>query len=214
MSQNVLEMTPVRAVGMITSVGSYHGFVWCETIGRQVGVESRLEGDTTVVFDLDPQITWLCEQPKTFKVPFKGKTKSYTPDFVIVRNGRSYFVEVKPWKKANKAEMREWFAFLKRYFAKLGHGFIVLTEREIQRQPRLRNAELIRRYADGSCNDGHVIRLKQFTKGERSISLGKLQSLAAANDNLPNAYSFIKSGRARIDMSKPVNDNTTVSLTA
>lgn len=212
MKLNVKKIKPVRNPGMTTSKGSYHGLVYSNKLNRYVGKESDLEGDTTRLFDYDPEISWFCEQPETFQIKHEGKMISYTPDFLVKRGDKFIFVEVKPDDKAADAEMKSRLASVGRYFVSAGHEFVLLTERQIRCQPRLNNVKTISRMASKACSAGNMIRVRDLIQDGSQISLGNLNVLLATNDNLPNAYSVIRDGYGTVDMSKPLNDNTLVSL--
>lgn len=203
---------PVRNPGMTTSKGSYHGSVFSQTLLRHIGVASSLEADAVRLLDMDPESTWLCEQPGTYKIDHQGKVIKYTPDCVIKRKGKFIFIEVKQSAKVKKEKEKSRLSSIARYFEQHGYGFVVLTEREIRQQTRLNNVKAIARYANGSCNAGTVIRLQDNLQGMFLGTIGNLNALHAANDNLPNGYSIIRAGYGVVDQSKVINDNTVITF--
>jgi len=212
MKLNIEHISPVRNPGMKTSKGSYHGLVFSQKLNRHISTESSLEALTVHLFDMDPDISWFCEQPDTFEIDHQGTTIKYTPDFVIKRKGKFYFVEVKPARKAAKAKEQSRLSSIGRHFKDMGYGFVVLTEQQIRTQPRLNNIKSIARLAGHRCNKGHMIRVRGLANGAPSVTVGNLNALLASNDNMPNAYSIIRDGYGTLDMSTPVNDNSVVTF--
>ncbi len=111
---------------------------------EQIGYESHLERDFLRLCEADPAVTFLREQPCTlFYADENGVTRDHTPDFALVRNGAAMIVETKYADDAAKYAYRT--KVLTRELALRGIAYKVMTEHEIQREPRLGNAiELLR----------------------------------------------------------------------
>lgn len=206
--------TPVRKV-VKKGKGSRRGCMPMSLkIKRGLEVESMNEFDLSMILEVDPNVEFYCEQPHTFTYKRDGKDHTYTPDFwVRLKNSATeLMIEVKPWEKANSEKWQDFFSYVRPVIEGDGYKYVILTDRDIRRMPRLQNVRDIFYGSQVLANDGHLIRLMEITNGKQQMTFSELSKITAANDNLPNAYSFIRSGLARIDMSKPLNDNAVLSF--
>lgn len=210
MKLDINGIKPVRNPGWETSAGSRHCLAYSSKMNRHISVESSLEADAVWVIDAIPQIDWFCEQPGTFEIEHDGRVVNYTPDFLLRHSGKFTFVEVKPAKKAASQKYESFFKSVRKHYEAQGVNFVVWTEQLIRCEPRLSNVKTVSRLAQRPCNEGHMILIRELTDTVPSLTVGELNTLSAANDNLPNAYSIIKHGFGMLDMSQPINDNARV----
>ncbi|WLA69179.1 TnsA endonuclease N-terminal domain-containing protein [Bradyrhizobium diazoefficiens] len=126
--------------------------------GKLVSGDSLLELDALYVIDYDGDFIDVVAQPFTMEIEVRGRTRRWTPDFLIKREDRQDdLVEVKilSWiyhkdpAKAALALTR--LDALKTACAQRGYSFVLLTEDEIRVEPRLYNARMAHRH-----NGSHV----------------------------------------------------------
>lgn len=100
-----------------------------------VRCESLLELKATALLEFAKCINQYTHQPPKLRLCVDGKLRRYTPDFGTTRSdGRGYLlVEVKPEIKAKKPDMRKKFQAAKEAANQQGCGFVVVTERHLQR---------------------------------------------------------------------------------
>ena len=79
-------------------------------LGRMVAFESLIERDFIYLLDFESDVTWFAEQPLTIPYQHKGKTRSYTPDFHVIRDNQNILVECKPQKFISKDDNQRKFA--------------------------------------------------------------------------------------------------------
>lgn len=195
--------------------GSYPGYVPSLKEDRMVATESTIERDFAILVEADPFVKRYSEQPIAVEYVLDGKKHKHTPDFAISRNGQIIFVQVKPEAKASDPENVRKFAAIREACARHGYRFIVLTEMEILRQPRLRNAEILhhagRSSLSGSELDAIVSELNTAgiaTVETLSKRLGRIDPTDATNA----IYGAIRSGRLKADMSQPLGPNAQLCL--
>lgn len=160
--QNVIfieELDPVRKRRIINKSRSLSGLMPSDKNNEHVWFESALERDFAILLEAHPDVSHYQEQPLTIEYDVDGKTKRYTPDFLV------HFIDKrqKPWlcEIKYRDELREKFDRLKpKLRAGIDHAnsqkweFRIFTERDI-RTPHLENLNFLDRYntngLDGAC---------------------------------------------------------------
>ena len=135
-SRNVIVRSPVRILRELVSV----------KMGCKVPCESSIEYDHFVILDTRHDVASFRAQPEIIRVPDEtGTIRRHYPDArVEFTNGRVEIHEVKPDKVAAKPEVVALQALVAAEYARRGLSYVVVTESDIRRQPRLDNARLIR----------------------------------------------------------------------
>jgi len=110
--------------------------------GRMIRCESLLEFDCLHLFEFARQIESFAEQPISLNYRLAGRSRRYTPDFVVHwRDGGGCYVEVKPAEILAAEQNPEKFEAIREWFAARGESFVVLTDRVIQRLIRLQQVK-------------------------------------------------------------------------
>ncbi|WP_109117768.1 TnsA endonuclease N-terminal domain-containing protein [Azospirillum sp. TSO22-1] len=142
-----LSMSGTRARRVITrSVHRVKGRFPSLKMGRTIHWESQLERDLIYLLEFDPDVQAYREQPTTLSLVVDGKSRRYTPDFLVQKPHGFYVVEVKPAEKARQPEYVALFAAATTSLQAMAAGFQILTEVDIRAQPRLDNIRLLLRY--------------------------------------------------------------------
>lgn len=135
-ARRVITRSPTRTVGRFPSL----------KCGRTIHWESQLERDFVLRLEFDEHVVSYKEQPETIEVPWQGRNRRYTPDFLAVTNAFRVFYEVKPKAKLEDAELTGFLALVERIYNGRGHRFTVVTETDIRQAPVLDNISLLLRY--------------------------------------------------------------------
>lgn len=135
-ARRVITRSPTRTVGRFPSL----------KCGRTIHWESQLERDFVLRLEFDEHVVSYREQPETIKVPWQGRTRRYTPDFLAVTAAFRVFYEVKPKAKLEDAELTDFLAQVERIYNGRGHQFTVVTETDIRQAPVLDNISVLLRY--------------------------------------------------------------------
>jgi hypothetical protein len=127
---------------------------------RLVHWESQLERDFYYLLEIDPNVLAFREQPLRIEYILSGKHRYYTPDVLVERKQKVQIVEVKPKSKVEKYD--EIFRIASQVCKHNGYEFIVVTDEEIRKQPRLENVKLLWRYSRSLIEPEHQIACSEF----------------------------------------------------
>ncbi|WP_400768738.1 TnsA endonuclease N-terminal domain-containing protein [Methylosinus sporium] len=113
--------------------------------GRSQPWEARAERDHFFVCDADTDVASYMAQPHRLEIDVGTKNPLiYLPDVTITRaDGSVEVVEIKRACEVLKKEYLEKLGLAEEVYAGLGWGFRILTDVEIRREPRFRNARRI-----------------------------------------------------------------------
>ena len=151
---------------------------------RMVRCESLLEMHFLYLAEFARNVVSFDEQPVSIAYRLNGRQRRYTPDFGLRwRDGRQWYVEVKPHELLALDKNQEKFDAIGEHFRREGDTFITISEREIRhpiRMPLVR--DLLRQRDDTlleALADMEHIDLGAFsTWGEFTAELG--ETLATA----------------------------------
>jgi hypothetical protein len=116
-------------------------------VERMVAFESLIEQDFLYVLDYERDVTTFAEQPLVIKYCWQGKTRHYTPDFLVVRGQRHELVECKLHARLHTEENQRKFTAARQWCQEIGWTFTTVTDQELRSGPRLENIKLLTRYA-------------------------------------------------------------------
>jgi TnsA endonuclease N terminal/TnsA endonuclease C terminal len=217
---------PVRKIPK--TYGSLSGKSSSRKLNRLVSFESSLERDLLALLEFDPNIVHYEEQPiKIEYVDADGKSRSYTPDILIVyRNenvspfGRTHIlgeVKYRPELFSKWKELKPKFKAARQLCKNRGWKFSIFTEVEI-RTPYLKNIRFLlpcRNYVPNSEYCDSVIRiLEQFD----SLTVAELLNIYSANEMerllvIPYIWQLTAIGKIQADLNLPLNMNSRLWLT-
>lgn len=112
-------------------------------LGRMVAFESTLERDYLYLLDFGAAVTSFEEQPLTLTYEHSGKTRRYTPDFLVREADREVLVECKPEAKLEWNDNPLKFAAARSFCAVKGWSFRVVTDTELRQGYRLENVKCL-----------------------------------------------------------------------
>ena len=142
-------MLPVRKIGR--SHSSLRAVHPSAKTGQLVHLESALERDFCCLLEFGLDIVSYVEQPVTIEYNLEGKSRRYTPDFLVFYASEkpAVLVEIKYRVdlRSSWAQLKPKFRAAQHYAADKGWEFRLYTELEIQ-TPYLQNAKLLLRFKD------------------------------------------------------------------
>lgn len=115
-------------------------------VGRMVHWESPLELDAFLLHDAAPKVTRFREQPARLVFWLNGVEQKHYPDMDVEADGMRILREIKTERDANRPEIKERTACLAELLPQLGIAYDVMTDKQIRREPQLKNTKLILRY--------------------------------------------------------------------
>lgn len=137
---------PVRSIKK--SGSSVVGGFPSRKLEKTMRYESTLERDLLYFLEFDLAVLSYEPQPFTIHMTLEdGKTRSYTPDFLIKYKNISVLIEVKPANHLDKESTKQQIEIGTRWSAENNHLFRVITDEQIRNGPRLNNLKLLFRYS-------------------------------------------------------------------
>ena len=134
-----LKKSPVKNICLFPAIKSMDK--------RPILVESILEMKYCLHLEFDDQVESYFGQPETFRLVIDSQQISYTPDFkVVLVDGGTLYVEVKPSTRASSARNKKLFKQFQAHCQASGSKFLVVDETTILSQPLLSNFEKLFRY--------------------------------------------------------------------
>lgn len=183
--------------------------------GESVHCESTLERDFCYLAEIDPNVLYFCEQPFSVKYYLNCREHYYTPDFYLKRKDGEVIVEVKPAEKASSPEWKELFNIVSPILEDAGYRFIVVTETDIRQEPRLTNIKILSRYWRIMLSVRNQADAQSFLRdGKRVMFKSVQQCFSKKGTPVEVVYALIYWGVLSIDIMKPLNGSSIVSLSS
>jgi len=192
------------------SFGSVRGKFPSKKNGRMIHWESQLERDAIYLFEFSPGVANYQEQPFKTHYTLDGRTRRYTPDFLVtLLTNERIVIEVKPAERLHDPSEQRRFGRIAGHLQQSEHPFQILTEQQIRQPQLLENLQLLHRY-----------RGKRLTPLERRAYREKLSVLPeitfvsvelSLNDSTV-IWNLIDEGILTCDMRVPLNAKTIFNL--
>ncbi|MEZ0053766.1 hypothetical protein ABIA30_004799 [Mycobacterium sp. MAA66] len=101
-------LAPWRIPRWVHGQRHYSGRYWCATTTRHLLYESRLELARAIYADFDRSVNHIVAQPFQLETKVDGRTRRYTPDYLLLTSKNPVVVEVKPrnWLTRSKVIRR------------------------------------------------------------------------------------------------------------
>jgi TnsA endonuclease N terminal len=175
--------------------------------------ESLLEMSFMYLLDFDPAVSLFKEQPCRIHFVNNGRKRTYTPDLLVVRDGRRQIIEVKPAKKAVAEKNLQLFHSVAPICARSGFEFLVVTDEMILQQPRLDNVKALWRYARTPLRPQHQIQCHKFFDGRQFAILTEVCEFFM-DQGVPRqvVYALIFWGALDFDLTQPLRPDSLICL--
>ncbi|MHC8491238.1 Tn7 transposase TnsA N-terminal domain-containing protein [Thalassospira sp. SM2505] len=158
------------------------------------------------LLEFDPAVLRYREQPEPLTYFESGKQRKYTPDFIAQMTRGLTVFEVKPYDQSIMSPLKERLVAFKEHYAAQDIDFVVMTEREIRREPRLSNITKLLRYQReivSPTNKRIVIDL--VDRGDRTLD-ELFDHLSEHGVPFTNVYALIAQGSLWIDIDLPIDN--------
>jgi hypothetical protein len=164
--------------------------------------ESYVERDNFFLLETDNWVRAYYPQPAKLDIVIDGKPRSYTPDVLVVRrDGTSVYVEVKPDAIAKQPAYQDFFAAVRSRVAELGLGYEVVTDLEIRRQPRLKNANMLMTYSKVQPKGRLLLDVSEAVATGKCATIAELMAAINLPDQrLGELYALALRGNFNIDL--------------
>jgi|SRR5947209_5741223 len=202
-ARQVISRSPSRVVYKFPSI----------KLRRMVYCESSLELNYAYLLDSDHGVSSFQEQPGKIKYFINDKVHSYTPDFLANRPQKKQVVEVKLESKITTKENLILFEAIAPICRQAGYEFVVITDVEIRKQPKLDNIKLFWRYGRTPIYSQHQVYCQEFFTLKHEAELGELfEFFANRKEGRAVIYSLLYWGVVGIDINKSVNPDSVVHM--
>lgn len=202
-SRRVVRRTTHRVVGRFPSLKA----------GRIIHWESQLERDMARLLEFDPSVVRYAEQPESLEYVEHGKKRSYTPDFLIEARTGQMILEIKPYDQATTEPWKSRLALFEQLYCDRSMPYFVMTEREIQREPRLSNVTMLLRYQRQPIPVRERDTVLDALEGG-PMTLGSLRRhLREAGIDETYAYTLATHGLLTVDLDAPIGPDTQICKT-
>lgn len=200
---------PVRTV--VTRSGSMpRGYFPSLKNGCMVEYEQTLEADACLVFEMSPLIQSYRQQPEKIWFPDGDRTRLYQPDYELeLFNGKRVLVEIKPAKRLAKPDIRAKFDRIQEHMDRTGRLFVILTEKSVRQEPRLKNLRTLRRdMPSRDVDHGHIrSSLRKLTQSGVT-TLGEVTALVGEG----TTFVLLTQGYATCSLDQHLSANTSITL--
>lgn len=163
--------------------------------GRTLHWESQLEMLQMIDLEVDPQVIRFKEQPITVKLKLRDRTCRYTPDIYAEQDGGRFIYEVKPEKVLDK--YADLFDAAHQLFAENGYQYVVVTDKQLKKEPQFTNRRLLWRYTAYPIINKAFDAARAFLLASGGCSVGALaEVLHLHGGSLETVYALIARGFA------------------
>ncbi|MFC3626993.1 TnsA endonuclease N-terminal domain-containing protein [Vogesella amnigena] len=204
--------TPVRQVVAPTG-GSIRGYFPSIKTGRMIGYEQLLELDALYLLEFSPQVLDIKEQPFKFHYGLSGRMRRYTPDFALtLSDGSALVIEVKPSRSLAKHEVQAKMEAIEEAMGRQGYNFLVRSEVEIRREPRLGNLKQLFKYRRNAVTADLLIGLQRLVKLHKSNPVMMLGEFADLLGSMKLAMALLANGQVSYDSDAPLGSKLAVTI--
>ncbi len=170
--------------------------------------ESRNEANAIDTLVLCHDVYRIASQPVTESYEYEGKTRKYTPDFIVDAFTPNLRLEVKSIASLleHTGEQEKYLEIARTYLQR-GISFAFLVDAQLEAQPRFGNVKLLQRYVNSTIPSNIVERaLHSLRAGPLTVS--ELQADAALE--LVDVWTLIAQQHLCFDWNTQLDRHTTV----
>jgi len=177
-------------------------------MGRMLQWESRNELNAFRLLDCCPTVTQFMEQPCQICYNQGGQSKSHYPDILVEISGRKELWEVKPEGKAQQPEVAGRTALLTQALPTWGYEYRLAIDRDLAKQPRLRNAQILLRFGRHEISGYEYESVRLIHKRQGVLVWSKACSGAYGAKGREILCNLTLRGILTVDINAPWSDNT------
>lgn len=178
---------------------------------RIVKWESQIERDFLYLLEFDESVESYYSQAIKLEFLYNDKPSAHYPDIEVTRkDGSVDYYEVKPFDKTDNDEFRTKAKVIADHLKRLGHGYKVVTDRDIRIEPALSNYKILFRYLWVEIEpDDEKFILKLIEPNTPIFDVRHL--LEAEGFDITFCYALMAKRKIKFDMNKPIDFHLPVS---
>ncbi|MEK4236214.1 TnsA endonuclease N-terminal domain-containing protein [Paenibacillus sp. FSL H7-0714] len=209
-------ITPVRRIRPTKGM-NYRSKIGSTKNLQIIYAESLLERDYVRLCNFDPSVLKIYYQPRGIEYHYKGKKRTYYPDYLIISSELKYYlVEVKLKEFVNKNTNKAKFVVAKEYCKLKNWTFLVLTEDQIRPGFLQKNLRILLEKTKYENNPSVVEYIKVVLLQSDFLTIGELRELCNVIEPsvfMINLYKMIYNGEVGFDLfSQTLNDEGIIWL--
>lgn len=185
------------------------GFFPSAKTGQNIPWESPLELDALFLFEFSPGVRSYAEyQQKEIYYDEDGTQKKCYPDYLLeLTDGSTALVEIKPTAKLRRTPTRRKYERIAAHFRAQGRPYLILTDDEIRRSPRLDNLKVLAYHAGRADEPGILSNVADF------LSVANVTTLHEAEDlvGIQVVAELIREGLVACPWDEPLGPSWTIN---
>ncbi len=152
-------------------------------------------------------------QPFKLTYSHAGKTRTYTPDFWVIRPQCQQVIEVKPESKVKDSSCVELWRHIIPLCRDMDMEFVVVTDVMIRKQPQLDNIKLLYKYARNPLSLQQIIECQRYFKYKSPTPLKMaLSELKPKGISLNNIFKLLYVGIISTDLMHKIDMESLIQL--
>lgn len=213
------DLEPTRRIHRTTQVGErkvvtrskkqHNGYFPSQKPASLIPYESVLERDQLFLAEVDPSVTEIRTQPFALDLELGDRIVRHYPDLLLAGADEQAVTEVKAAEKAEKPHYQALFEAARDKVNRYGYEYLVMTEREIRRQPRLNNCKFIFKHSFLSPSADMIAAVdNRLRSGPMPI-----RGVAGDDEYLRRTVLFLLlRGRVVVDLWQPLTENSEIEM--
>lgn len=181
-------------------------------MGKMIECDSFLEKNSFTLFDVAINVKYYTEQPALILYMLDGKKHKHYPDALIETVKGKTFIEIKTFKDSEREEVLKRTEHLQRMLPKHGYNYMVLTDRDICKQPRLSNAQYLLRHGRKFLKHSEYIEYRNRLGGKDYLLWGNVLSNNIKPLDHGKVCRLILDKKVRIPMEEVWTENTRLTF--
>ncbi|GAB6178832.1 hypothetical protein JCM14036_01510 [Desulfotomaculum defluvii] len=202
---------PVRKITNRSAGRNLIGKYPSSKMGRTIFWEGTLERDFVSLLEWDANVLEYWEQPIKIKSIFNNKVSHYTPDFLVIKEGVTELVEVKPSNRINNPNTLRQTSIGKDFCLKKGIVFKIVTE-EIRNGHLLWNIQMLERYSREKVSLFFINEAISKVINSKLITLEFLKMYMKSkgyDDAIQKIYYLIYRNILKVNLDEPISSKNT-----
>lgn len=172
--------------------------------------ESENERNGMLLLDVCPGVSSFRPQPCEIRYLQDGEEHRHFPDILVHAGYRKFLVEIKTRKDATKPEIAERTALMSALLPSYGYQYLVLLAEDLALNPRLQNADDIKRRGSIDITPLERERIRRMFEQYESLPWGALQQDTHHPGLSGHICRLLLEGYLHIDLNQALTDETPV----
>jgi len=175
--------------------------------------ESQIERDYIYLLEIDTNVISYQGQHEQISYQEQGKSRIYTPDFLVNRNQVQQVVEVKPNSQINQPKNQRLWQIITDWCGERNWQFLVITDLMIRQQPKLNNIKLLFKYARTFLTKQNYWDCQKYFQLKKLVNFQEAQQdLKAKGITKKHLYKLLYLGLLATDLSQYLGAESLIYL--